>query len=193
MDVLARHFPKEQTIEGQAAQPGLVDYDMAVSEWIILRSLTSTAYRGMNWEQFVSSLLAKHADVLPALCVVVSAAAVLPVTNVSAERGFSTQTGFWQSCGTNVWKEPSTSWCEFLSKGCRAARWIIAGLCSCGDLSDPTAFYELDFGAHGKLSPASVDLCLDLQQLQFSSVQFRNVSNLLLVACTILILFLHLL
>ena len=91
VDVLARHFSKEQTIEGQASQPGLVDYDMAVSEWILLRSLMSTAYRGMNCEQFVSSLLAKHADVFPALCVVASAAAVLPVTNTSPERGFSTQ------------------------------------------------------------------------------------------------------
>ena len=52
VDVLARHFSKEQTIEdaGQAAQPGLVDYDMAVSEWILLRSLMSTAHRGMNCE-----------------------------------------------------------------------------------------------------------------------------------------------
>ena len=100
VDVLARHFSKEQTIEGagQAAQPGLVDYDMAVSEWILLRSLMSTAHRGMNCEQFVSSLFAKHANVFPALCVVASAAAALPVTNASPERGFSTpiqlQTGF---------------------------------------------------------------------------------------------------
>ena len=91
VDVLTRHFSKEQTIEGQAAQPGLVDYDMAVSEWILLRRLMPTAYRGMNCEQFVSSLLAKHADVFPALCVVASAAAVQPVTNASPERGFSTQ------------------------------------------------------------------------------------------------------
>ena len=92
VDVLARHFSKEQTIEGagQVSQPGLVDYDMAVSEWILLRSLMSTAHRGMNCEQFVSSLFAKHADVFPALCVA-SAAAVLPVTNASPERGFSTQ------------------------------------------------------------------------------------------------------
>ena len=90
VDVLARHFSKEQSIEGQAAQPSLVDYDMAVSEWILLRSLMSTANRGMNCEQFVSSLLAKHADVFHALCVVASAAAVLPVTNASPERGFST-------------------------------------------------------------------------------------------------------
>ena len=69
VDVLARHFSKEQTIEGsgQAAQPGLVDYDMAVSEWIILRSLMSTTHRGMICEQFVSSLFAKHANVFPAL------------------------------------------------------------------------------------------------------------------------------
>ena len=92
VDVLARHFSKEQTIEGagQAAQPGLVDYDMAVGEWILLRSLMSTAQRGMNCEQFVSSLFAKHANVFPALCVVASAAAALPVTNASPERGFST-------------------------------------------------------------------------------------------------------
>ena len=90
MDVLARHFSKEQTIEGagQAAQPGLVDCDMAVSEWILLRSLMSAAHRGMNCEQFVSSLFAKHANVFPALCVVASAAAALPVTNASPERGF---------------------------------------------------------------------------------------------------------
>ena len=87
--VLARHFSKKQTIEGQAAQPGLVDYDMAVSEWFLLRSLMSMAYRGMHCE-FVSSFLAKHADMFPALCVVASAAAVLPVTNASPEWGFST-------------------------------------------------------------------------------------------------------
>ena len=93
VDVLARHFSKEQTIEGvgQAAQPFLLDYDMAVNEWILLRSLMSTAHRGMNCEQFVSSLFAKHSDVFPALCVMASAAAVLPVTNASPERGFSTQ------------------------------------------------------------------------------------------------------
>ena len=92
VDVLARHFSKEQTIEGagQAAQPGLVDYDMAVSEWILLRSLMPTAHRGMNCEQFVSSLFAKDANVFPVLCVVASAAAALPVTNASPERGFST-------------------------------------------------------------------------------------------------------
>ena len=44
-------------------------------------------YRGMNCEQFVSSLFTKHADVFPALCVVASAAAVLPVTNASPEQG----------------------------------------------------------------------------------------------------------
>ena len=63
---------------------------MAVSEWILLRSLMSTAHRGMNCEQFVSSLFAKHANEFPALCVVASAAAALPVTNASPERGFST-------------------------------------------------------------------------------------------------------
>ena len=89
VDVLAHHFSKEQTNEGQAAQPGLVDYDMAVSELILLRSLMSTAYRGMHCE-FVSSLLAKHANMFPALCVVASAAAVLPVSNASPERGFLT-------------------------------------------------------------------------------------------------------
>ena len=41
----------------------------------------------MNCEQFVSSLFTKHADVFPALCVVASAAAVLPVTNASPEQG----------------------------------------------------------------------------------------------------------
>ena len=50
VDILARHFSKEQIIEGQAAQPVLVDYDMAVSDWILLRSLMSTVYRGMNCE-----------------------------------------------------------------------------------------------------------------------------------------------
>ena len=44
-------------------------------------------YRGMNCEQFVDSLFTKHADVFPALCVVASAAAVLPVTNASPEQG----------------------------------------------------------------------------------------------------------
>ena len=44
----------------------------------------------MNCEQFVSSLFAKHANVFPALCVVASAAAALPVTNASPERGIST-------------------------------------------------------------------------------------------------------
>ena len=44
-------------------------------------------YRGMNCEQFVSSLFSKHADVFPALCVVASAAGVLPVTNFSPEQG----------------------------------------------------------------------------------------------------------
>ena len=47
----------------------------------------------MNCEQFVSSLFMKHADVFPALCVVASAAAVLPVTNASPEQEFSTQHG----------------------------------------------------------------------------------------------------
>ena len=153
MDVLARHFSKEQIIEGQAAQPKLVDYDMAVSEWILLRSLMPTAYRGINCAQFVSSLLAKHADVFPALCVVASAAAVLPVTNASPERGFSTQTGFWQSCRNDFLKEPSTSPC--VSKARRAARWIIAGLCSCGDLSEPTAFMSRTLA----LTAASVGVC----------------------------------
>ena len=41
----------------------------------------------MNCEQFVDSLFTKHADVFPALCVVASAAAVLPVTNASLEQG----------------------------------------------------------------------------------------------------------
>ena len=43
----------------------------------------------MNCEQliFVSSLFTKHADEFPALCVVASAAAVLPVTNASPEQG----------------------------------------------------------------------------------------------------------
>ena len=41
----------------------------------------------MNCEQFVSSLFTKHADVFPALCVVASAAAVLPITNASPEQG----------------------------------------------------------------------------------------------------------
>ena len=46
-----------------------------------------------------------------------------------------------------------------------AARWIIAELCSCGDLSESAGFSELDSSAHVKLSPASVGQCLDLQQL----------------------------
>ena len=47
-------------------------------------------YRGMNCEQFVSSLFTKHADVFPALCVVASAAAVLPV-RMPRQSTFSTQ------------------------------------------------------------------------------------------------------
>ena len=52
-------------------------------------------HRGMNCKQFVSSLFTKHADVFPALCVVASAAAVLPATNASPEQGnFSPEQDF---------------------------------------------------------------------------------------------------
>ena len=107
VDVLTRHFSKEQTIEGQGAQPGLIDYDTAVSEWILLRSLMSRAYRGMNCE-FVSSLLtlAKHADVFPALCVVASAVAALSVTKASPEREFSTQNRIFTAAEPTFGRNP---------------------------------------------------------------------------------------
>ena len=67
-------------------------------------------YRGMNCKRFVSSLFTKHADVFPALCVVASASADLPITNASPEQGiFNPEQDFDESCGTDFWKENSTS------------------------------------------------------------------------------------
>ena len=99
-------------------------------------------YRGMNCEQFVSSLFTKHADVFPALCVVASAAAVLPVTNASPEQGIFNpeQDWFWQSCRTDFWKEPSTSWWEFASKARQAARWISQGFGAVAISENPPHF-----------------------------------------------------
>ena len=124
-------------------------------------------YRGMNCEQLICFQLVYEARrwVSSPLCCSKCSSCSARHECLARAGDFQPRKGFWLSCGTDFWKEPSTSWWEFASKARQAARWIIAGLCSCGDLSEPAAFYELVFGAHGKLSPATVDLCLDLQQL----------------------------
>ena len=61
----------------------------------------------MNCEQFVSSLFTKHAHVFPALCVVASAAAVLPVTNASPEQGiFNPEQDFDQAAEPTFGRNP---------------------------------------------------------------------------------------
>ena len=38
IEVLAWHVSREQTMEGLAAQPGLIDYSITVGEWALLHS-----------------------------------------------------------------------------------------------------------------------------------------------------------
>ena len=61
-------------------------------------------YRGMNCEQFVSSLFTKHADVFPAICVVASCSARHECLARAGD--FQPRTGFWQSCGTDFGRNP---------------------------------------------------------------------------------------
>ena len=81
-------------------------------------------------------------------------------------RGFSTQNRILKKLRNRLLEGTLDQLMRIcIRKARQAARWIIAGLRSCGDLSKPAAVYELVFGAHGKLSPATVGLCLYLQQL----------------------------
>ena len=126
----------------------------------------------MNCEQFVSSLFTKHAHVFPDLCVGASAAAVLPVTNASPEQGiFDPEQDFDKAAEPTFGRNPRPADENLHRRPAKQPDGFSQGFAAVysasGDLSEPAAlnFYELVFGAHGKLSPASVGLCLDLQQL----------------------------
>ena len=106
----------------------------------------------MNCEQFVSSLFTKHADVFPALCGVASAAAVLPVTNASPEQGIFNPEQDFDKAAEPTLEGTLDQLMRICIEGPPSSQMDFAGLCSCGDLSEPAAFYELVFGAHGKLS-----------------------------------------
>ena len=175
VNVLALHFSKEQAIEGQAAdnQAWLITTWMWVSGFFCAVWCPRPAEEGIVNSLFPACWRSTPMRFLPSVSGQVQQL-FCPSRLPHRSRDFQPQTGFWQRWGTDFWKEPSISWWEFLSMARRAARGIIAGLCSCGDLSEPAAFYELDFGAHGKLFPASVGLCLDLQQLQLATCSLPN-------------------
>ena len=82
---MADHFSEKAVGGDIQPEPGLVEKEEALAEWSLLRSLMSTAYRANTCGEFVCKLLDKHNDTFSALSVIASAAAVIPVTNASAE------------------------------------------------------------------------------------------------------------
>ena len=122
-------------------------------------------YRGMNSEQIVSTLFTKHADVFPALCVVASAAAVLPVTNASPEQGiFNPEQDFDKAAKLTFGRNPRPADENLHRRYAKQPDGLSQGFAAVAISANPPHFMSWS-GAHGKLSPATVGLCLHLQQL----------------------------
>ena len=120
----------------------------------------------MNCEQSVSSLFTKHGDVFPALCVVASAAAVLPVTNASPEQGiFNPEQDFDKAAESTFGRNPRPADENLHRRPAKQPDRLSQGFAAVAISANRPHFISWYFGAHGKLSPATVGLCLDLQQL----------------------------
>ena len=137
-------------------------------------------YKGMNCEQFVSSLFTKHADLFPAVCVVASAAAVLPVTNASREQGiFNPEQDFDKAAEPTFGRSPRPADENLHRRPTKQQDGLSQGFAAVAISANLPHFMSWSSALTENCDP----------RLSAYVWTYSN-SNLLLVACSILILFL---